>query len=70
MRYSARSLALLLCFSAVGLCGVALAESGQISSKESPDPVRDFQYKEALQQSQAAIGRVLASERAVAAGVS
>jgi len=59
MRYSARSLALLLCFSCVVLCSVALAKSGQTGSTQSPDSVRDFQYKAALQQSQAAIGNVL-----------
>ncbi len=59
MRYSATSLALLLCFSCVALTGVALAESGQTGGKESPDSVRAFQYKAALQQSQDAIGTVL-----------
>ncbi len=59
MRYSAKSLALLLCLSCMALCGGVLAESGQTGDRESPDPVRNFQYKAALQQSQDAIGTVL-----------
>jgi len=63
MRYSAKALALLLWFSCVALCGGALAESGQTGGRESPDPVREFQYKAALQQSQDAIGRVLGNHQ-------
>jgi protein SCO1/2 len=63
MRYSAKALALLLWFSGAALCGGALAESSQAGGRESPDPVREFQYKAALQQSQDAIGRVLGNHQ-------
>jgi len=59
MRYSANLLAQLLCFSCVVLCSGALAEAGTASGKQTPDAVKEFQYKAALQQSQDAIGNVL-----------
>jgi len=59
MRYSSRSLALLLAFICTALSCVAHAESGPAHRIQPLDPVREFRYKEALQKSQDAIGQVL-----------
>ena len=59
MRYSAKSLALLVVFFGSAFFHVACAESGPVKGNPSQDPVQAFQYKKALQQSQDAIGTVL-----------
>ena len=59
MRYSSKPLALLLGFFCSVLFQPANAESGPVNDNQPLDPVKEFRYKEVLQQSQDAIGNVL-----------
>jgi len=59
MRHSSKSLALLLGFFCLAFFHVADAGFGPAGGKPPPDQVREFRYKEALRQSQDAIGKLL-----------
>jgi protein SCO1/2 len=59
MRYSSKPVALLLGFFCSVLFQPANAESGPVNDNQPLDPVKEFRYKEVLQQSQDAIGNVL-----------
>ncbi|MFQ5644959.1 MAG: SCO family protein [Thiogranum sp.] len=59
MRYPSKSLALLLGFFCAAFFQLANAESGQTGGNAQLDAIKDFQYKEALQRSQDAIGNLL-----------
>ena len=63
MRYSSRPLALLLALLCSAPVPAAAAEPGPVDAIQSQDPVQAFRYKEALQRSQDAIGRVLGNHR-------
>ena len=61
MQQYAKILALLLGFLGPALFHFACAESGLTADKRAQDPIKEFQYKKALQQSQDAIGNVLSN---------
>ena len=59
MRYPSKFLALLLGFFCAAVIQPASAESGPTGGNAQLDAIKDFQYKEALQRSQDAIGNQL-----------
>jgi protein SCO1/2 len=59
MLYSSRYLVLLLALVCSAYACIAHAETRHVRGNQSPDPVREFRYQEALQKSQGAIGRAL-----------
>ncbi|MGD8853667.1 MAG: SCO family protein, partial [Gammaproteobacteria bacterium] len=63
MRRSGRSLAQFLGLLLAVLCQPATAGPGPRGASETQDPVRAFQYKTALQQSQNAVGSLVGSHR-------
>ncbi len=61
MRHAPKSPVLLLGFLCTAFFHLAHAESGSTGRNQQLDAIKDFQYKEALQQSQDAIGNLLSN---------
>ena len=61
MQHSAKSRALLLGFLCSAFFNAVIAESGPASGNQPQDPIKEFQYKQALQHSQDAIGTILSN---------
>ncbi len=61
MRHAPKSPVLLLGFLCTAFFHLAHAESGSTGGNQQLDAIKDFQYKEALQQSQDAIGNLLSN---------